>query len=141
LKNIAPIATQQFMGKADHFLQGMNLLSDDMNAYRSGISLLAIHSAISLTDAIRMGLTGKRGKEQDHMGAANALSALCASNRVSDRRGIGHLKWLLGQKNAVAYEHHRLDDSSVFLAIDKAQKYSAWAYNCFGEMLGAKGNT
>jgi hypothetical protein len=140
LKNIAPIATQQFLEKADHFLQGMNLLSDGMSTYRSGISLLAIHSAISLTDAIRIGLTGTRGKYQDHMQAATELSTLCASHRVSDRRGIGHLKWLLGQKSIVAYERNRLDDKTVLLAVDKAQKFSAWAYNCFEEILRAQGS-
>ena len=124
----------------DRFLQGVNLLSDGVSTCRSGISLLAIHSAISIIDAIRIGLTGKRGKYQNHLQAATELSALYASHRVSDKRGIGHLKWLLGQKSIVAYERNRLDDKTVWLAVDKAQKFSAWAYNCFEEILRAQGS-
>jgi hypothetical protein len=64
VKNVNPIATQQFVDKADHFLQGMKLLNDDVKSYRSGVGLLAIHSAISLSDAIMVGLTRKRGRRQ-----------------------------------------------------------------------------
>lgn len=137
MKNVNSIATQQFREKADHFLEGMRLLSDDVRVYRTGISLLAIHSAISLSDAIKIGLTGKRGKYQDHAQAALELDRLCASNGVTNRRGIGHFKWLLAQKNGVAYERHLLDDSSVRQATDKAEKFNAWAYNEFKEVLRA----
>jgi hypothetical protein len=135
LKNISPVATQQYIEKADHFLQGMKLLSDGMSYYRSGIGLLAIHSAISLTDAIAVGLTGKRGKYQDHAQAVGELERLCSSNKVSDKKGIYHFKWLLAQKNAVAYQSHRLDDHSVTMAVDRAQRFNVWAYNQFREVL------
>jgi hypothetical protein len=137
VKNVNQAATQQYVEKADHFLQGMKLLFDDTPAYRTGIGLLAIHSAISLTDAIKVGLTGKRGKYQDHAQSARELGKLCASNKVSNTQGINHLAWLLGQKNAVAYQHRRFDDDSVRLAVDKAEKFNAWAYNYFKEILRA----
>jgi hypothetical protein len=70
-------ATQQYIEKADCFLEGMRLLADDIPAYRSGVGLLAIHSAISLGDAIKVGLTGKRGKYQDHSQALTC-SISCA---------------------------------------------------------------
>lgn len=137
MKNANPIVTQQYIEKADHFLQGMKLLADDIDSYRSGVGLLAIHSAISLSDAITAGLTGKRGKYQDHAQAARELGHLCASNRVRDRRGIRHLAWLLGQKNALAYQHPRFDDNSVRLAVEKAERFNAWAYNNFRGLLRA----
>jgi len=105
LKNISPVKTHQYIEKADHFFQGMNLLADDVSSYQSGIGLLAIHSAISLSDAICVGLTGRRGKYQDHAQAARELDGLCASNKVSNKQGIRHFEWFLGQKNAVAYEN------------------------------------
>jgi hypothetical protein len=113
----------------------MKLLSDDVRNYRSGVGLLAIHSAISLSDAISVGLTGKRGKYQDHMQAARGLNRLCASNTISNMQGVRLLEWLLGQKNTVAYEHRRFDDDSVRLAIEKAERFNAWAYIYFKEVL------
>ena len=137
MRNVDPATTQLYIHKAGHFLQGMKLLNDDVPNYRSGVGLLAIHSAISLSDAISVGLTGKRGKYHDHAQAARGLNKLCASNKISNRQGIDHFKWLLGQKNAVAYEHRRFDDQSVRAAVDRAERFSAWAYNYFREILRA----
>jgi hypothetical protein len=138
MNNISPVATQHHVDKADHFLHGMNLLADDPSHYRTAIGLLAIHSAISLSDAITVGLTGKRGKYQDHGRGATELEGLCSSNRVSDKKGIAHFKWLLPRKSAVAYRSDRLDDASVKMAVDRAQRFNAWAYNEFREVLRAK---
>jgi hypothetical protein len=137
MRNVNPAATQQHIEKADHFLQGMKLLNDDVTNYRSGIGLLATHSAISLSDAIRVGLTGKRGKYQDHARAARELQKLCASHKVSNTQGVNLLAWLLSQKNAVAYEAARLDDDSIRQSVSKADRFNAWAYNYFKEILRA----
>ncbi len=135
MKNVSPVATKKYIEKADHFLKGMDLLYGDPQHYRTGIGLLAIHSAISLSDAIAMGLTGKRGKYQDHGHAASALEKLCTANKISDKKGIAHFKWLLGRKNVVAYQSDRFDDSSVKIAVDKAQRFNVWAYTQFKEVL------
>lgn len=116
----------------------MNLLNDDVPNYRTGIGLLAIHSAISLSDAITVGLTGELGAYQDHARAARELERFCSSNKIPNKKGIDHFKWLLAQKNVVAYRQDRLDDASVKLAVDKAQRFSAWAYNYFQEILRAQ---
>jgi hypothetical protein len=135
LKNVSPIATQQYIEKADHFFHGMELLFYDVPSYRSGIGLLAIHSAISLSDAIVVGLTGKKERYQDHAQAAKKLKYLCGSNKISDKQGIKHYEWLLARKNTVAYEEHRFDDNSIRLAVEKAERFNAWAYNYFKEVL------
>ena len=139
MKNIDPVATKRYVDKADHFFQGMRLLGDDIESYRSGVGLLAIHSAISLSDAITVGLTGKRGRYQDHAQAARELERICSTNKV-DRRGLEHFRWLLAKKNAVAYQEVRFDDASVKLAVDKAQRFNAWAYIQFREVLRAQAN-
>jgi hypothetical protein len=113
----------------------MKLLSDDNRDLRYGVGLLAVHSAISLSDAISVGLTGKRGKYQDHAQAARELDLLCGSYKIANRQGIDHFRWLLGQKNAIAYEHRRFDDDSVRLAVEKAERFNVWAYNHFKEVL------
>jgi hypothetical protein len=139
MKNINPVATQQYVEKAGHFLQGMKLLNDDVKSYRSGVGLLAIHSAISLSDAIVVALTRKRGKHQDHAQAARELERVCSKNKV-DKKGVDHFRWLLARKNEVAYEEVRFDDASVKMAVDKAQRFNAWAYIQFREVLRAQAN-
>ena len=135
MKNLNPSMTQQYADKADHFFHGMELLFLDLKAYRTGIGLLAIHSAISLSDAIKVGLTGKPGKYDDHMQAAKELDRLRKANGVKNANGIAHLSWLLSHKSAVAYQHDRIDDNSVRLAREKAERFNAWAYNHFKEIL------
>ncbi len=88
-----------------------------------------------LATAIKVALTGEPGKYEDHKQAANELDKLRASNGVSDANGIKHLTWLLSKKSAVAYQHSRFDDSSVRLAKEKAERFNAWAYNHFKEIL------
>jgi hypothetical protein len=63
------------------------------------------------------------------------LDKLCASNRIANTKGIKHLAWLLSKKSLVAHGHPRFDDDSVHLAVDKAEKFNAWAYNEFKEVL------
>ncbi|MGA7219263.1 MAG: hypothetical protein WBX38_13150, partial [Candidatus Sulfotelmatobacter sp.] len=67
LKNLDPITTQQYTEKADHFLQAMKFAARELAPHRTGIALLAVHSAISLNDAITTGLTGQISKHQDHL--------------------------------------------------------------------------
>jgi hypothetical protein len=82
----------------------MRLLSDDMPAYASSVALLAIHCSISLNDAISVGVDGKRSKSRDHGRAAIDLEKLCKTAKVTDRRGVQHLSWLLGWKTDVPTE-------------------------------------
>jgi hypothetical protein len=102
LKNVDPVATQQYIEKADQFVQGMKLLNDDVLSYRTGIGLLAIHSAISLNDAITVGLTGKRKTYQDHTMAARELEKVCQAGSLTKRalttsNGFwdGRMPWLM----------------------------------------------
>ena len=131
MKNRDSALTQHYVEKADHFFQAMKLLSDDMPAYSSSVGLLAIHSSISHNDAIAVGVTGKRSKSEDHMGAAQDLEKLCKANKVTDRKGVQHLSWLLARKTNVAYGEKRLERNELLLARDKAERFQAWAYNIF----------
>ena len=118
----------------------MKLLNDDVSAYRTGVGLLAIHSAISLNDAIIVGITGHRGKYENHVQAADELDNICKLTKVMNSKGVRHLRWLLAKKNRVAYEHRRLDDDSVQMAVDLAKKFHSWAYNYFREVLRVQAN-
>jgi hypothetical protein len=138
LKNLDPVATQQYIKKADHFLQAMKTLATlELAPYRTGIALLAVHSAISLNDAITAGITGKRSKYQDHLAAVKELEGISRKYRVENLNGIGHLRWLLAEKTRIAYSRERLDDALVLLSISRAERFHSWAYNYFKEILHA----
>lgn len=138
MRNLDPIATQQYIEKADHFLQAMKKLAAlELAPYRTGIALLAVHSAISLNDAITAGVTGKRGKHEDHSAAVTQLERISRKHHIENRSGIGHFRGLLAEKTRIAYGNERLDDSLVLLSISRAERFHAWAYNYFKEILHA----
>jgi hypothetical protein len=137
VKNVDPVATRQYIEKADHFFQAMKLAADDVPSYRTGVALLAVHSAISLNDAIAVGIKGKKRKNQDHSKAANDLQKIAKSHGLKDLNGIGHFRWLLQEKSKIAYGPERLDDAFVGLSKTHAERFQAWAYNYFKEILRA----
>lgn len=138
MENRAPILTDRYVDKADHFLQGMRLLSGDFGAYRTSIGLLAIHSAISLNDAIRAGVTGQSSKSEDHSSAARELERICSELKVEKMPGLRHLSSLLSRKSDIAYGDQRIDDNDVKSVMDRAERFANWAYTHFKEVLGGR---
>jgi hypothetical protein len=122
VKNVDPVTTQQYIEKADHFFQAMKLAADDVASYRSGIALLAVHSAISLNDAITSGMTGKKNKQQDHSVAVTGLEKIAKRRRIADLKGVGHFRWLLLEKSKIAYGRERLDDALIRLSVAPSRK-------------------
>jgi hypothetical protein len=116
----------------------MRLLADDLGAYRTGIGLLAVHSAISLNDAILAGITGERSKLENHSAAARELERVCGELKIEKMPGVRHFFSLLSRKSDIAYGEQRVDDNNVKSAIDKAEKFTNWAYTHFKEVLGGR---
>jgi hypothetical protein len=141
VKNVDPVATQRYIEKSDHFFHAMKLAADDVTSYRSGIAPLAVHSAISLNDAITSGITGKKNKHQDHSVAATGLEKIARKRRIADLKGVGHFRWLLNEKSKIAYGRERLDDALIHLSVDRAEKFQSWAYNYFKDILHASSGT
>jgi hypothetical protein len=137
VKSVNPVATKQFIEKADHFFHAMKLAADDLASYRTSIALLTVHSAISLNDAIATAITGMKSKHQDHSGAADDLERISINHKVGNLNGVAHFRWLLHEKSRVAYGRERLDDAFVRLSITRAERFHAWAYNYFKEILHA----
>ena len=135
VKNLDQALTAHYRERSDHFYHAMELLADDMAAYSTSVALLAVHSCISLNDAITVALTGSRCKHQDHLRAADELERVCKTHRITDHRGVGHFRWLLSNKTDIAYGDKRLDPQRIDSAKDKAEKFSAWAYNNFRGVL------
>lgn len=106
--------------------------------YRTGIGLLAIHSAISLNDAILAGVTGTHSRADDHSAAARELERICSELKIEQKQGIRHFSALLSRKTDIAYGNRRIDDNDVKFAINSAERFANWAYNHFREVLGVR---
>jgi hypothetical protein len=61
MKNVPAGRMPHHRDRADAFFRTMGLIHDDDN-YEKAVPLLAVHSAISLADAILVGCTGQRGR-------------------------------------------------------------------------------
>jgi hypothetical protein len=132
LKNLDPTRTEVHIRRSERLRNAMLLLADDLEAYDAAVALLAVHCAISLNDAIQVGSTGKRSRYESHVQTVSDLERICRSNRI-DTLGIVHLKWLLTNKTAISYGDRRFTDTAV--ARDKAERFQAWAYSSFKEVL------
>jgi hypothetical protein len=135
MQNRDPILTAHYLERADQFLNAMKLLGDDLRSYRTSVGLLAVHSAISLNDAIVAGVTGTRSKYEDHSSAAQELHRICNELQIENTKGVQHFTWLLGKKSHIAYGDQRLTDGLLQLSVDRAEKFSNWAYTYFREVL------
>src|SRR4051812_6120289 len=93
--------------RAKAFFDAMRLISDDLSSYGEAVAVLAVHSAISLADAVLVATTGRRSDAEDHVAASKPLERLCQKRRL-DVAGLKHLKWLLQRKTRFAY-----DDSHI----------------------------
>lgn len=133
MKNVPKDRMPHHRERADKFFLTMKLIQDD-KGYAEALPLLAVHSAISLADAILVSLTGKRGSDRNHRETVEAMQHLCASKK-RNCDGLKHLSWLLTNKTELIYGDKRLDpDTQVKNAGLHAERFAAWAYTTFPEI-------
>jgi hypothetical protein len=77
--------------RATQLAGAMRLCQDDLPAYASAAALLAVHSAISYSDALLTGLGKARPKGENHQEAVTALKRACTGAKI-DHQGITHLQ-------------------------------------------------
>ncbi len=111
----------------------------DAERYHNSVALLAIHSAISYSDALRTGLGDERLANDDHDQAADSLRRLLQARKTELGNGLTHPQYLLGRKSGVAYGNERLSDNERKLILG-AERFSAWA-NDMGKLLRLEGWT
>ena len=104
----------------------MKLCQDDLSAYASAAALLAVHSAISYSDALLIGFGAKRPRGENHREAITALKHACAGARV-DHQGVPHLQRLLGSKTDVSYGEKQVDSERITALCIAAEKFQVWA--------------
>ncbi len=127
------IEVQHFLGRARDFRKGKDLLLDekllgsDLSSYRLSSALLGIHCAISFSDALRTGMGRERLSSDDHNKAATDLEIMLKSRSFGNRKGIGHLKKLLGMKSRVAYDPVMLRENDIEDIAKQAERFADWA--------------
>jgi hypothetical protein len=122
-----------YLKRHEACFSSMQLLADDPVSYGDAVALLAVHSAISLADAITVACKGLHGSE-DHRESWTLLKQLCRERRVPDD-GLAQYGRLLANKTAISYGAKPLDiESDVKPAQKQAERFTAWALKHFEEV-------
>jgi hypothetical protein len=104
----------------------MKLCQDDLSAYASAAALLAIHSAISYSDAVLIDLSGVRPRSDNHLDAVQKLKRACRSAQL-DQHGISHFQRLLGAKTEISYGDKSVGHEKTMALCIAAERFQAWA--------------
>lgn len=112
--------------RATQLADAMRLCQDDPAAYASAAALRAVHSAISYSDAVLIGLGGSRPREENHRDAIAALKRACTAARI-DSHGIPHFQRLIAAKSEISYGEKRVDDERVVALCVAAERFQVWA--------------
>jgi len=128
---------QHYLSRARDFLQGVDLLKEDLDEYRFSSALLGVHAAISYCDAMRVGLGSRRLSSDDHRSAAADLKSHLGACKYDDHGGMDRLKRLIGYKSKVAYGPYEsgLDFGKI---VQDALRFAAWAESA-GKTLRIEG--
>lgn len=112
--------------RATQLADAMKLCQDDLPAYASAAALLAVHSAISYSDAVLIGLGGTRPRGENHREAVTALRRACTRAKI-DQQGITHYQKLMSIKTDISYGEKRVEDEWVETLCISAERFRVWA--------------
>ncbi len=132
------VRVQHYIQRATDFSSGMKLLSNEPEYWNSA-ALLAIHSAISYSDALRTGLGDENLSNSDHSRAADLLQQKLPS-WVEDLKGIRHFRKLLSKKSDLEYDKWRPSATDSNDLVTAAIRFEIWA-NHIGKQLNLEGWT
>ena len=121
------VEVQHYLDRARDFLQGMDLLQADLDAYGYSSALLGIHGAISYADALRTSLGGKKLASEDHSRAAKELESLLDPRRLEQQLGVKHLRFLLSCKSRISYSAETTRKNEVEDIVKRAIRFAGWA--------------
>lgn len=112
--------------RATQLADAMKLCQDDLPAYAAAAALLAVHSAISYSDALLIGLSGMRPRGDNHREAVTALKRACTKAKI-DQAGIKHLEGLVSAKTDISYGEKSVDHQRVEALCITAERFQVWA--------------
>lgn len=130
-----PASALTFRDRAEAFFRSVQLLGADPldPNYAPAVGLLAVHSSISMTDAVLVAFDGHRSKAEDHSVAASELEKLCSAKRI-DAAGVKHLKELIGNKTRFSYDDAIIRDEEYKKAKLRMEQFFKWVYGTFPEL-------
>lgn len=112
--------------RATQLSDAMKLCRYDLPAYASAAVLLAVHTAISYSDALLIRLGNTRPRGENHREAIPALKRACTRAMI-DQQGIGHFQRLLSVKTDVSYGEKQVEDEKVEALCITAERFQVWA--------------
>jgi hypothetical protein len=121
--------------RATQLADAMKLCLDDLPAYAAAAALLAVHSAISYSDALLIGFSGTRPRGENHLEAVIALKRACAKAKV-DQNGIKHLQSLVSAKTEISYGEDQIDVERVSKFCVTADRFRVWAERILQRNVG-----
>lgn len=117
--------------RAVQLADAMKLCQDDLTSFGSAAALLAVHSAISYSDAVLIGLGATRPRGENHAQAVAALKRACTEAKV-DPQGIDHFRRLVSAKTAISYGDQSIDNERVRAFCVTAERFQVWAERILG---------
>jgi len=102
--------------------------------YRSAIALLAVHSAISFSDAILVLALGSPSTG-DHKAAPKKLRAAVAARNIPGKE-VAIFSRLIGSKHELAYGRRNIRPTDVASAVVDAERFAAWSYEAMQGLEG-----
>ncbi len=103
------------------------MCKDDLKTFAAAVALLAVHSAISYSDAVILRLGGKRPKSENHRDAITELKRACTHKKIDYRLGIRQFEKLLGAKSDISYGSDVITDEKVVALCTAAERFEAWS--------------
>jgi HEPN domain-containing protein len=113
-----------YAAKASQFLELASQAREF--GFHDGAMLNAVHAAISATDAVTVALARRRSFDSDHQRAADLLEQVAGQSPELKTR-LRQLRELLARKNAVEYESRRVTAREAADAVQRAERFVAWA--------------
>jgi len=111
--------------RARQLAGAMELCQDGMPEYASAAALLAVHSAISYSDALLIGLGGARPRGENHREAITELRGACTRAKV-EPQGITQLQKLLSAKTDISYGEKPVDEDRITALCIAAKRFEKW---------------
>jgi hypothetical protein len=121
--------------RATQLADAMKLCRDDFPAYASAAALLAVHSEISFSDALLLGLGAARPRGENHQEAVTALKRACTRAKV-EQNGIRHFQALVSAKTDISYGEKQVDDERISKLCITADRFRVWAERVLKQQEG-----
>jgi HEPN domain-containing protein len=112
------------LGKAEQFLEEAR--SAQSGSRYDAAMLNAIHAAVSAADAVTVSLGGRRSTDPDHQRTADLVEELAARSEAIGGK-VRQLRSLLSRKHAVEYQSRRATAGEAKDAVERADRFVAWA--------------